>query len=233
MDRWRLAPGAGSRIAVIGGTRTIGRAVVGALAAQGATVAVFDLPDALAGALPLESARSIALDPTDAASVAAAFAQLADWRALDACVMLSGVTCRCDAAGTGAAGSWESLVTCDLRCTFLVARRVLPLLRRGRDPALVLATSCLGSDGQAMHRPCSAARAGMIALTRTLALEAAPSVRVNCVAPDITGAGDALVPLGRMAMADDVAGPVLFLLGPAARYMTGQTLHVNGGAHMP
>ncbi len=233
MDRWRLAPGAGTRIAVIGGTRTIGRAVVSALAAEGASVAVFDLPDALAGALPPESARCIALDPTDAASVAAAFAQLADWRALDACVMLSGVACRRDLDEAASPESWQSVVTGNLRSTFLVARRVLPLLRRGRDPALVLATSCLGTDGRSMHRPCSAARTGMIALTRTLALEAAPSVRVNCVAPDVSGDEDVLVPLGRMVMADDVAGPVLFLLGPAARYMTGQTLHVNGGAHMP
>lgn len=233
MDRWRLVPEAGTRVAVIGGTRAIGRAVVGALAAAGAAVAVLDLPDALAHSRPEESVRSIALDPTDAASVATALAQLADWRALDACVMLPCATCDRDPVATAAPGAWEGAIAGELRSTFLIARRMLPLLSRGRDPALVLAASCLGAVGRPGYRPCSAARAGVIALTRTLALEAAPLVRVNCVAPHIETADEAQAPLGRPVMADDVAGPLLFLLGPAARYMTGQTLHVNGGAHMP
>lgn len=231
MDRWRLAPAAGARVAVVGGTRAIGRAVVGALVAAGAMVAVLDFPDALADARPVESTRGIALDPTDAASVATALAQLADWRALDACVMLPCAMCRRDPVASRAGR--ESDRFGELRSTFLVARRMLPLLRRGHDPALVLAAPCLDALGRLGQVPCSAARAGVIALTRTLALEAAPLVRVNCVAPHIEAADAAPAPLGRSAMADDVAGPVLFLLGPAARYMTGQTLHVNGGAHMP
>jgi 3-oxoacyl-[acyl-carrier protein] reductase len=147
--------------------------------------------------------------------------------------MLPCATCDRDPVATAAPGTWEGAIAGKLRSTFLVARQMLPLLSRGRDPALVLAASCLGAVGRLGYRPCSAARAGVIALTRTLALEAAPLVRVNCVAPHIEADDEAQAPLGRSVMADDVAGPLLFLLGPAARYMTGQTLHVNGGAHMP
>jgi NAD(P)-dependent dehydrogenase (short-subunit alcohol dehydrogenase family) len=95
----------------------------------------------------------------------------------------------------------------------------------------------------------------LIALTKTLALEHAPRVRPNSVAPgpvdtaflrggtgrsdenksislDV-GAYSAMIPLRRIAVPDDVAGPVMFLLGPQSGYMTGQTLWVNGGAYMP
>ena len=95
----------------------------------------------------------------------------------------------------------------------------------------------------------------MIALTKTFALEHAKRVRVNAVAPGPvdtaflrggTGRSDEngplhidldvfnkLIPMGRVAVPEDIVGPIMFLLGPNSRYMTGQTLWVNGGAYMP
>ena len=107
------------------------------------------------------------------------------------------------------------------------------------------------------HGPYSVAKAGIIQLTRLLAQENAPTVRVNAVAPGAvdtaflrggTGRGGddgaierhvdpvayvKSVPLGRLGVAEDIVGPILFLLGSGARYVTGQTLHVNGGGLMP
>ena len=103
--------------------------------------------------------------------------------------------------------------------------------------------------------PYSAAKAGVLGLTRSLAIESAPRVRVNAIAPTAvdtaflrggTGRSDErapsqvdletyvkAIPLGRVATPEDIVGPILFLLGPAARYMTGQTLHINGGLLTP
>jgi NAD(P)-dependent dehydrogenase (short-subunit alcohol dehydrogenase family) len=103
------------------------------------------------------------------------------------------------------------------------------------------------------YGPYSAAKAGLIALTKTLALENAPLVRANAVAPGAvdtaflsggTGraaaplrldptAHAAAIPMRRIATADDVSLPILFLCGPGAAYMTGQVLWINGGGHMP
>jgi 3-oxoacyl-[acyl-carrier protein] reductase len=111
----------------------------------------------------------------------------------------------------------------------------------------------LGNEGYA---PYAIAKNAIITLTRTLAKELAPSIRVNCVAPGAvqtpflgkgTGRGGKqgdmpervdievfkkLVPLKRIAQPSDVAEPILFLMSDAARYITGQTLHINGGAMM-
>jgi 3-oxoacyl-[acyl-carrier protein] reductase len=104
------------------------------------------------------------------------------------------------------------------------------------------------------YGPYAAAKAGVIALTKTLAVEAAPEIRANAVAPSAIltdfmkgglGRGDSdgswfdptpylpLIPLRRLAQVEDVVGPILFLASPAAAFMTGQTVHVNGGRFMP
>jgi len=253
MEPWRLAPGEGARVAVVGGSGRVGSAIVAALMATGAMVAVLDLPGSLATCPPAGGVRAIPLDASDPASVAVAFAGLADWRALDACVVLAGFATRCCTETSRTAHGWEAMVSDNLRGAFMVARGALPLLRHGREPALVLTAAELGECAAPAFSPYAAAKAGVIALTRSLALEAAPLIRVNCVAPGAIQAGlseskpeTALprprpvmmeshaetVPLRRLAIVEDVAGPVLFLLGPAARYITGQTLHVDGGLVM-
>jgi 3-oxoacyl-[acyl-carrier protein] reductase len=105
------------------------------------------------------------------------------------------------------------------------------------------------------YGPYASAKAGILALTRMLAAEHSPAIRVNAVAPSavrtefITGgtgrtgqdstplldldAYGRTLPLQRVAEADDVVGPILFLLGPGSRYLTGQVLHVNGGLFQP
>lgn len=257
-DPTRLGPPAGAFIAVVGGCGGIGRAVVSALRQVGVDVAVLDQPSALAGPALPEGVATIALDATSESGVAAAFAALRARReALDGLVNLVGfMTGRTPVADmTGA--EWDELIAGNLRSAFLVARAGLGLLRAGRAPALVNVASGLATRVMPGYAGYASAKAGMIAMTKAIALEEAPVVRANCVAPGAVdtpfltgGTGRApksdgnptrldsaayvkSIPLARMAVAEDVVGPILFLLGGASRYVTGQTLYVNGGGFMP
>lgn len=249
-----LAPAPGSRIAVLGGCGGIGRAVVSACLGAGAEVAVLDLPRSLAAFPPPPRARAFALDATDEASVAAAFAALdAAWGALDGYVGLAGFMTRRTPVAETAPEAWDELVDGNLRSAFLCARAALPLLLRGRDPSLVLVSSGLATRVAPGYGGYAASKAGLLALAKAIAAENAPRLRANCVAPGAVdtefltgGTGrdarrasidrDAYlrtVPMGRLALPADVAGPILFLLGPASCYMTGQVLYVNGGGLTP
>ena len=131
----------------------------------------------------------------------------------------------------------------------------MALLEKGSAASLVNIASGLGAYIRPQFGPYAASKAGMIALTKTFALEHAPRVRANAVAPGPVdtaflrgGTGrssedgaptidvaafNATIPLRRIALPEDVVGPVMFLLGSDSGYMTGQTLWVNGGAYMP
>jgi len=238
-----LAPAPGSRIAILGGCGGIGRAVVSACLGAGAEVAP-----------PPARVRCIGLDATDEASVAAGFAALdAAWGALDGYVGLAGFMTRRTPVAETAPEAWDELVDGNLRSAFLCARAALPLLLRGRAPSLVLVSSGLATRVAPGYGGYAASKAGLLALAKAIAAENAPRLRANCVAPGAVdtefltgGTGrDArrasidreaylrTVPMGRLALPGDVAGPILFLLGPASCYMTGQVLYVNGGGLTP
>jgi NAD(P)-dependent dehydrogenase (short-subunit alcohol dehydrogenase family) len=142
----------------------------------------------------------------------------------------------------------------NLTTAHLVIRAALPLLRRGNHPSIVTVSSGLGVSVLRGFGPYAAAKAGLIALTKTVALEAAPALRANAIAPSAIltdfmsgglGRHDSdgdwfdpapyipLIPLQRLAEVDDVVGAVLFLASPAASFITGQTIHINGGRYMP
>jgi 3-oxoacyl-[acyl-carrier protein] reductase len=232
------------RIAVTGGAGGIGRALVAALHGNGDRVAVLDLPGALRGE---HDVLELACDATDEAQVSSAFATLRDaWGALDGLVTLAGFAGpRLPVAETTFA-QWAEVAEGNLHATFLACRAALPLLRAGNAPAIVTMASGLATKAAPGYAPYAAAKAGVLALTRALAAENAPWLRVNAVAPsavetDFLTRGGArfdveayarAVPLGRLATPEDVVGPVLFLLGDGAAYVTGQTLHVNGGLMM-
>lgn len=248
-DPARLGPPRGARVLVSGGRGGIGRAVVDALRATGVEVAIFDLAASIARH---PDDRAIAIDATDDASVAAAFARLG-WERIDGLVNLVGFMTAKTPVADMTGGAWDELIAGNLRSAFLIARHGLPALRAGRG-ALVNVSSGLANRVTPGYAGYAAAKAGMIALTKAIAAENAPDVRANCVAPGAvetaflaggTGRGETstprldvsaylkTIPLARIAVPDDVVGPILFLLGPASRYMTGQTLHVNGGALTP
>ncbi len=254
----QLAPSAGARVAIVGGCGGIGRALVEACLSCGLDVAVLDLPASLTAVPPPSEARSIAIDATDEAAVSRAFGELATvWPAFDGLVGLAGFMTERTPVDRLTPAQWDHLVDGNLRSAFLVARAALPMLRVGRDPALVFVSSGLAQRVLPGYAGYAASKAGLIALTKAIAVENAPGLRANAVAPGAvdtafldggTGRdrGSAAprvrldvsayvknVPLGRIATPADVVGPILFLLGPASRYMTGQVLYVNGGGLTP
>jgi 3-oxoacyl-[acyl-carrier protein] reductase len=253
IDPARLGPPAGSRIAVVGGAGGMGRALVRALLDTGVEVAVLDLPTSLAQHPAPAGTLALPLDGSDAAQVDAAFAALAGrWPALDGYVNLAGFMKGWHRIGDMPVATFDEVIQGNLRTHFLCARAALPLLHAAPHGAMVNVSSTLGIDVNKGYVHYSMAKAGIIALTKGLARENAPKVRVNALAPGLTdtaflvgGTGrdkefDAMdpqlygkrVPLKRVAVADDMVGPILFMLGPASRYMTGETMIVDGGVYV-
>lgn len=141
---------------------------------------------------------------------------------------------------------WDEVIAVDLTAGFLIARAVVRGMMRRRQGRIIGITSVVGVTGNPGQGNYAAAKAGMIGMTKALAYEVASrNVTVNCVAPgfidtDMTRSLDAAqrakllerIPLGRLGSPQDVAHAVAFLASPEAAYITGATLHVNGGMYM-
>jgi 3-oxoacyl-[acyl-carrier protein] reductase len=143
------------------------------------------------------------------------------------------------------AAQWEDTRRANLDSVFFVCRAAIPHL--GPGGKIVLVASTAGQRGEAFHADYAATKGAVIALTKALAVELAPHITVNCVAPGWVdtemahqpyakdgGAGrreiERGIPLGRVATPEDVAGPIVFLCSELARHITGEVLNVNGGS---
>jgi len=141
---------------------------------------------------------------------------------------------------------WDEVIAVDLTAGFRLARAAVRGMMRRRDGRIIGITSVVGVTGNAGQGNYAAAKAGMIGMTKSLAQEiASRGVTVNCIAPGLietamtSGLGDkqreailGRVPLGRLGSAADVAAAAVFLASPEGAYVTGQTIHVNGGMAM-
>ncbi len=245
-----------SRIAILGGCGGIGRELVTRAEQQGATVAVLDLETSLLRHPVSEGVLGLPVDATNAHSLQVAFEQLAtEWGAIDGFVNLCGFMHANQTIADMTETTWSEFVNGNLNSMFLASAAAMPLLAKGNHPAMVNAASGLAQYIRPGFGAYAAAKAGVIALTKTLAIENAPHVRVNAVAPSAVdtaflrgGTGrsnenediemdlDAYInaiPLKRIATPIDIVEPMLFLLGSGSAYMTGQVLWINGGAYMP
>lgn len=244
----------GRRALITGAASGIGRATALRLAQAGAQVAInhlgqADAADALVQAIRAEGGTAIALDadvsqPEQVAGLVAAARQA--FGGIDLLVNNAGVVLDKPFLDTSDA-DWRRVMSVDLDAAFYLCRAVLPGMRAQGHGVIVNIASDLGLLGRAQFAPYCAAKAGVIALTKSLALEFAPHIRVNAVAPGPVATAmvslehmsaewiekELDIPQHRLADPSEIADTVLFLASDMARFYTGQVLGPNGGSVMP
>ncbi len=140
---------------------------------------------------------------------------------------------------------WDRVLDANLKGTWAACRAVVPFMKRAQSGAIVIVSSTAGQRGEAGYSNYAASKGGQISFTKSLAVELAPYIRVNCVAPGWvdTELNDGVfsdkeykqkiigtIPLGRVATADDVALSIVFVASDWALQLTGEVINVNGGS---
>lgn len=229
----------GGRTAIVtGGAKGIGAAIARRLSASGAQVFVWDIA---AGALP--GVRYQIVDVTRSDQIAAALGEIVKTSGIDIVVNNAGI-----AGGSAAVvdldpRDWRRIIEIDLTSVFEVSRQVVPHLMRSRAGRMVNIASLAGKEGTPNLSAYSAAKAGVIAFTKSLAKELAETpVRVNSVAPaavetdilkqmtpETVAAMIGKSPMKRLGTVDEVAEIVLWLCSDACTFNTGAVFDLSGG----
>ena len=235
---------------VTGASRGIGRAIALELAEKGATVVGTATTEAGAAAVTAMLApfggRGVVLNVTDAPACDALIEALGkEAGGPHILVNNAGIT-RDNLAMRMKDDDWEAVLQTNLTSVFRLSRAVMRSMMKARWGRIINVTSVIGSSGNAGQANYAAAKAGVAGMSRALARElGSRGVTVNCVAPgfietDMTSGLDEAqtsallgqIPLGRLGSGADIAHAVAFLASPDAGYITGTTLHVNGGMYM-
>jgi 3-oxoacyl-[acyl-carrier protein] reductase len=235
---------------VTGGSRGIGRAIAEALADGGARVAVIgrdaDRAAAAAAALPGEGHASFSCDVADLEQVGATLTAVeAALGPVDILVNNAGIT-RDNLLLRMSAQDFDEVIGANLKGAFNFTKAVSRGMMKRRDGAILNISSVVGLTGNAGQANYAASKAGLHGMTKSVAKElASRGVRCNCIAPgfittDMTSELNekqieelrAQIPLGSLGEPSDVASAARFLVGPGARYITGQVLTVDGGMVM-
>jgi len=234
---------------VTGASRGIGQAIALELAAQGAIVVGTATTDAgaqgISEALSAYGGRGAVLNVTDAEACDRLVSELSAQGGPYILVNNAGIT-RDNLAMRLKDDDWQAVIDTNLSAVFRLSRAVAKPMMKARAGRIINITSVIGSIGNPGQANYAAAKAGVAGLSRALARElGSRGITVNCVAPgfidtDMTRALNeaqtsailSQIPLGRLGDAKDIAAAVAFLAGPQAGYVTGTTLHVNGGMYM-
>jgi 3-oxoacyl-[acyl-carrier protein] reductase len=235
---------------VTGASRGIGKAIALELARQGATVVGTATTEAGAAAISAYLAdfggKGVVLNVTDAANCAAVVDEVGKTHgSLSILVNNAGITAD-QLAMRMKDEEWDSVIATNLTAVGRLSRAVLRGMMKAKTGRIINITSVVGSAGNPGQMNYAAAKAGVAGMSRALAREiGSRNITVNCIAPgfidtDMTKALSAeqhaslltQIPLARLGAPEDIAHAVAFLAGPQAAYITGTTLHVNGGMYM-
>jgi 3-oxoacyl-[acyl-carrier protein] reductase len=238
---------------VTGASRGIGNAIAMALAGAGARVV--GTSTSAEGAAKLTEAfaakgykgRGAVLDVGSAASIDALIAELDGAEGLPTILVNNAAITKDTLLLRMKPEDWDAVLATNLTSVFRLSKACLKRMMKERRGRIINITSIVGVTGNAGQVNYSAAKAGLLGFTKSLAKEVASrGITVNAVAPgfidtDMTralndeqrAALQGQIPLGRLGAADDIGAAVLFLASPSASYITGETLHVNGGMYMP
>jgi 3-oxoacyl-[acyl-carrier protein] reductase len=235
---------------VTGASRGIGRAIALTLAQRGFKVIGTATSEsgaaAISDALAAYGGRGIALDVTDSAALDAAIDGIVKQDGgLHVLVNNAGIT-RDMLSMRLKDEDWDAVIDTNLKAVFRACRAAIRPMMKQRAGRIINITSVVGASGNPGQANYCAAKAGVAGMTRSLARElGSRNITVNCVAPgfiatDMTdtlpevqkAALMAQIPLGRLGSPADIAEAVAFLASPAAAYITGSEMHVNGGMYM-
>lgn len=238
---------------VTGGSRGIGRQVSLRLAQMGAQVGINYVSNSSAAEQTIAdieqaggSAFLAPFDVSDSEAVQSAVKEITGThKAIDILVNNAGIT-RDGLMARMKDDDWDQVLNTNLKSAFICTKAAMRGMMKNRWGRIINMTSVIGFLGNAGQVNYAAAKAGLVGLTKSMARElASRGVTVNCVAPgyivtdmtselseDIQEAIKAQVPLGTLGQPEDVAAAVAYLASPESGYVTGQTLHVNGGMYM-
>jgi 3-oxoacyl-[acyl-carrier protein] reductase len=237
---------------VTGASRGIGQTIALALGRRGATVVGADINEAAAAEIQktLDEAGipgwGAVLNVTDAAAIEAVVGEIEKrFGAVSILVNNAGIT-RDNLAMRMKDEEWDAVIDTNLKAVFRLSRAVLRGMMKARGGRIINIASVVGAAGNPGQVNYCAAKAGVAGMSRALAQElGSRNITVNCVAPGFidTAMTRALadeqrnallqkIPLGRLGQAEEIAHAVSFLAGPEAAYISGVTLHVNGGMYM-
>ena len=234
---------------ITGATGGIGREITKKLHAQGATLALTDMNLDTLKAFQAELGERVfvySANLTDSESLKELVAQVEkDMGKIDILVNNAGIT-QDGLCMRMTDEQWQKVLDINLTAGFKLSRAVIPGMMKRRYGRIVNMASIVGVFGNAGQANYAASKGGLIAMTKCMAQElAARGITLNCVAPGFIKtpmtdvlpqeAKDALakkIPMGRLGLAEDIANTVAFLASEEASYITGQTIHVNGGMSM-
>ena len=234
---------------VTGASRGIGQGIARALAGAGARV--IGTATSESGAQGISSwlgsnGRGAVLDVGNAASIEALLADLDARNEMPTILVNNAAITRDNLLLRMKPDDWDAVITTNLTSVFRLSKACLRRMMKERRGRIVSLTSIVGLTGNPGQANYAAAKAGILGFTKSLAKEiASRGITVNAVAPgfidtDMTRALNdeqraaltTQVPMARLGSVEDIAAAVLFLCGPGASYITGETLHVNGGMYM-